>query len=273
MVSFEILVGLPASGKTFYSTKKEKENENVVRFDADRFAQDGGSIKSLIGTLRGLEYENDTLVIIDGLFYSEQATELHNTLHNTSVTIFKTTKDACIKNDTLRVKNGERKLHSRLSIEKYENKQRMNIDRGYITEIEPSTPFLLDYIEPEDRLLKSETWDAGDSTYCTCWDDENTEHIPTDPEEPNEIRDFYEFFQYIIQYEDLSIEQSLAKYGDLIEIDSGSEGDYYGGCEYTNFYAVSKHAILERFIGDVDGQTQTEIFREERPGDFLCLAL
>lgn len=271
MVSFEILIGLPASGKTYYAKNREEE-DNVIRFDADSFAFGGGTIETLISVLKELTFDEDTTVIVDGLFFVKEAEKIYSALPNTKYTLFKTPKEICFKNDRYRVQNSERNESCTGTIRRYYGKQGVIIS-DIDTIINKSTPFLLDILFRENNKMLSEHWDAGGSIYASCWDDEDTVHEPSAGETNLDKKDFGEFFEYIRTLEVLSDDEAIDKYWDLVEIEEESESDYYGGCEYREFYIVNKTDILSVFLGNVDKYTLTEEFKEKRPGDFLCLTL
>jgi len=275
-MNYEILIGLPGSGKTYWS-KEQALKTNVFRFDADEFMFNHNDLEALAETLKSLPYSEDSTVLIDGLFPDKTGLLLTNLLplNRCKFIKFDTPLETCLANDRYRFSTGERTKLSTHSIKNIRFDSHISAEKcitGGSGLLVPSILVHLD--ESGSDILNSEHWDAGGSTYATCWDDENTTYTPTEPdEEPKIARDnFYEFFDFVYKLTGLDDSDIFDRYSHLVEVEDDSESDWYGGCEYFEFHTVSKTAIVNEMLS-ITGDVLLEDFKENNPGDFLCLTL
>ena len=274
MKSYEILLGLPGSGKTRYATSQKKKYKNIIVYDADTFMLEANhTLQDLADEI--LSIERNTHIIIDGLFPEGTSNTLRDWLsqgpEECYITYFNAKQEICLANDRYRYENGERDKLATNTI-----KSMRILEMKYDKLIETRTPYILyNTIINDDGYLgivKSEDWDAGGSTFASCWDDEDTEHIPTEPDVAINLNEFNEFMEYREKYTGLSEEVFIEKYGHLVTIGEDSEGDYYGGCYYSEFYTFDRVTLLSAIL-EIEPETLEEHFKEERPGDYIKLVL
>ena len=177
--TFNILMGLPGSGKTYYASKKAEENWNVFRkhdhiiLDLDKTMPKNNNdldvcinkelYSSTIDFNRRYGYHDRNIEVwIDGLILTKESLktiiEQCNKFINEHcdnqfsikfiVHVWNNDKETCINNDRLRVQNGDRDKSSEISIR---NMKFDNINEDVLIEVIDSIdPYLKHSLEKHD---------------------------------------------------------------------------------------------------------------------------
>lgn len=260
----EVLVGAPGSGKTRYARLEKEKIPNKIILDADDWLMQGRSFKDLIDYLK--YYKTADYIIVDGLFGEKEVTVFNRELINCEITLFVGDKELCIANDDYRFRVGERTSRAINSIRNYNAPYQSSSYK----KVEIKTPLPL--VNKAIGYLTSENWDAGGSTYASCWDDENTVYEESCEEEEPGLENFYELIEFVKQYEDMTNKEIIETYGHLVEIENDSEADYYGGCVYYYFYKVDRLELLAEIL-QVPKYISEEEMKIDYPGAVLKLIL
>lgn len=264
LVTIEMMIGLPASGKTTKANElaKGKSDTCVISID-DYKSLWGYSNKTQTEIIRKMVDHNSnnpaiTNFIIDGLFLTNDVLidgiigaiqglppYLHDIQIKLKLHYWLEDRETCLKND-----GGRRETSSSMTIQtaKYEevDLERLNKEVGkYAEECEleliPVTKCITHYVQlkpgweryikpfvhiGKDEKLRSCKWCTG-GTYGSCWSDVLS---PASAEEPYEFTELDNLLEKIcptitfLQYK--KIQQKC------VSTEESREGDYYGGATY-----------------------------------------
>lgn len=286
IMKFEVLCGLPGAGKTTYADRRKAEDSNVMVFNADIYAEDSSSVKGLIKHLKELQVENEnTICVIDGLFLTKGTQQLFQyDLYDPLYVYFNEDKEKCLINDAHRIRNNERIQNSTTTIKKGQLYNPKNFTKNVLM-LETKTPYFDDAVldslknnpwADSSGNVRSSTWTLEGSTYGTCWDEDGPSEPTWGDEEALPKEDFYQFIDFISE---ITLEEDktviINKYGHLLEEDSDSEGDYYGGVEYQGFWTFNPKRIIKEILqNDFDVyNNETQIIKEQYPEVYLRFLL
>ena len=266
-IVFNIMMGLPGSGKTYFCTQSNNHfdyNTQYIYVDLDKYKDDDKDITDILWDefdykyLTTQRYYNNKKrdVYIDGLILNKDilqkiiCTCLTYT-HNCDCTIsfvihmWDDNRKVCINNDRYRVKSGQRETSSEFTIE-HINFEKVLVEDvremiSKITEKDCSVKIekhkvyeLCSYntiIEPFENGWKDKGFLVSDtwSGGGTCGScwDDNLSTISADP-----IPEFEAFNEMLLKIcPSISFLQYKKLYNSSVIVDETKEYDYYGGCE------------------------------------------
>lgn len=263
-----IPIGLPASGKTTFLKQYKKDiiSKQKCRYKKPSITYiDFDTEKEL--RKNWLDYD---IVIIDGLFltnddiikliqtiseitaYVPDEIDIHYWIPNIEYCLW---NDKCRrdKDSTITIKNSiVEKIDKDYIVNKY-NELHLLTDTYYkqtfeikieifnhdVIEKPMSQMFIDKYdIYERDGYLYSEKWSTGGSRN-NCWGDSWS----IEGEEPKE---FYQLDNLLTEISpNISFLQYKRLLSKCVEVDNDSVNDYYGGCEYYNFYKCDLEKLYE----------------------------
>ena len=279
VINVEILVGLPGSGKTYYTNNRcTKKGIYGVIVDFDDYKGGKNKYPGLKKVLwinsdyYGIFlYNQESLIICDGLFLTNEAqekivrewVELFNkedTLKTSTLNIkfiyFKENRDACLNNDSYREK--ERSAHITIKNSKFEKPDIKNFKNIFNQEninfeIEEKEVYTMTNYDGEFKSLRNEYWSKKfekdvlvSEHWCVggniCGYDGYDE-----PCSPEEKPDSFEEFDKLLEQNcpDITFLQYKKIYKECVTIEEDEERDYYGGTQYFNFYCCDLKKLYE----------------------------
>jgi len=178
------------------------------------------------------------------------------------ITEFEIDRDLCLLNDEYRFNLGERKLKSTASIKYF---TLYNSNRKVKRVKSSSALFVYSDTFFGQKNIVSETWDAGGSTYGSCWDDENTVHEPSYEEPELPLEEFEDLLVFCKENFGYDKEETLKEFSELCEIVEEEEYYYYGGCEYTKRWEVKTDELICQFLSIETSELTYDKIIKERP--------
>lgn len=277
-VDIDILVGLPASGKTYYANNSCDTYNSIIDFDYYKDTLDF-SLKHVLEHKylynEIFKYYNERIyMIFDGLFTTKESQEnivdkwmeLVNKSHkkiqtNINFVYFIENREVCLHNDSFRPEDRQAAVTiSHLPLdkpdvayftEKYKNsKSPINFS---ITEREIYKLTIFQDIINNNRdkywseklnkdIMTSEKWCTG-GTIC-CWD--GSEYNCSPEKQPTS---FVEFDKLLEKYcPDIPFLKYKSIYNECVTIEEDYEYDYYGGCENFNIYCCDLNRLFELLV-------------------------
>ena len=245
--NIHLMVGLPGSGKSSWA----KNNINkVINLDNYNILTDSDEVEREIGySLWFGSVEKD--ICIDTLITTNvglnKLIEIVKKRFNRSINnvkfiihFWKENRELCLKND-----EGRRDISSGVTIRnaplEYPNISITNVKYEIVEhEVYEKTFYEKKFVKYSD-ILKSERWSVGGS-WCNCWGDSGT----IEPDEPKEFDEFDNLLEELcpnitfLQYKKIRKE--------CVTCEEDSERDYYGGCEYFNYWSCDMKKLYDKLV-------------------------
>ena len=255
-----ILIGLPASGKSYWSRHYTKGNDNIKNVSLDEAPKKYTTLSSVVDNhlknfneTRSYRYSSYNELILDGLFLDQASVEKVLDLmvdlefiDNVLLHFWVEDRDLCLFND-----EGRRETSSSITIKnsKLEQPSIDSLNEKYNQTIKMEIHEVIKKSEYEvfkekynlEDMIKSSSWSNG-GTAGSCWDDQLSSFGGSEPEELTELDDLLEDIHpgiTFLQYKRLKR---------LASMNSWSEGDYYGGSEQMSQWELNTKALYDELV-------------------------
>lgn len=240
MIKINVLIGLPASGKSYFAKEYSKpkyiyESPKAIVFDFDKLCKNSTFEKTLSKMLKDIKKDKE--YIIDGLF-------LKNETYLKIIENFKDIEDvkiifhywepdieACLFNDLNRRDENSSITIKNANIEEPNKKllgENIKIIK-HIVKRKSMYQLFKDKYNLKD-IIKSQKWSLG-GDWRDCWGGGGT--ISASPQ-PATFDEFDKLIEFICPHINFMKYKKL--FSEVVRTNSSNEGDYYGGCEnFANF--------------------------------------
>jgi hypothetical protein len=274
-------IGLPGSGKTYYG-KSICKNNFVEYFDGDLWYKNNQTLDEIISEVRNI-LETGRSVYMDGLYITEKVIDKILDIKspllkiNICITYYSSNEEDrknCLINDKIR------------SRDKSSENTIIHAPRPFMPLLNDSRVFNLNNLPVEnydfiDGLVteadiystKSEEFTTEGSTYGTCWDEDGPADMGTDYDDYDLFNE--NSFKEVLKIFDLKVfdltRETQFQCKHIVESLSDSEGDYYGGCRYYDYYEYNLKDMIKcilKFQFNIEEYTK-EYIEEKIPERFL----